>query len=81
MVERLDHTAVTLSFIEGFNEVVLFGGDSSSTDAISVVNKTRIIRFGKCDINVEQCYLIYKDNEFHMKKFCLFPCTYVNTLF
>ena len=56
MVERHSHTAATLSFIEGFNEVVLFGGDSSSTGAISVVNKTRIIRFGKCDINVEQCY-------------------------
>ena len=55
MVERMDHTAATLSFIEGFNEVVLFGGDSSS-GATSVVKKTRIIRFGKCDINVEQCY-------------------------
>ena len=55
MVKRPRHTAATLSFIEGFNEVVLFGGDSSS-GATSVVNKTRIIRFGKCDINVEQCY-------------------------
>ena len=55
IVERLAHTAATLSFIEEFYEVVLFGGDSSS-GATSVVNKTRIIRFGKCDINVEQCY-------------------------
>ena len=56
MVERSDHTAVTVSFIEGFNEVVLFGGDSSSSIDATVVNKTRIIRFGKCNINVEQCY-------------------------
>ena len=56
IVKRCDHIAATLSFIEGFNEVVLFGGDSSSIGAISVINKTRIIRFGKCDINVEQCY-------------------------
>ena len=56
MVELSDHTVATLSFIEGFNEVVLFGRDSSSSYDTSVVNKTRIIRFGKCDINVEQCY-------------------------
>ena len=56
MVERLGHTAATLSFIEGFNEVVLFGGDSSPDTTTSVINETRIIRFGKCDINVEQCY-------------------------
>ena len=46
MVKRRSHIAATLSFIEEFYEVVLFGGFY-----VFSMNKTRIIRFGKCDIN------------------------------
>ena len=53
IVKRCDHIAATHSFIEGFNEVVLFGGDSTLVN-VSIINETRIIRFGKCDINVKQ---------------------------
>ena len=71
MLKRLDHTAATLSFIKGFYEVVLFGGDSSRTSISSVINETRILRFGKCDSNV----INLLGHEFHMK-----TCTHVNTL-
>ena len=54
IVKRLDHTAATLSFIEGFYEVVLFGGNSIPYFGDSRMNDTRIIRFGKCDINEEK---------------------------
>lgn len=52
IVKRSDHIAATLAIIEEFYEVVLlFGLDSVS----SVMNETRIIRFGKCDINEDKC--------------------------
>ena len=49
LVKRYNHIAATLAIIEEFYEVVLFGGNAPS----SCTNKTRIIRFGKCDVNVE----------------------------
>ena len=46
IVERFNHIAATLTVIEEFYEVVLFGGDSTYYVGPSM-NKTRIIRFGK----------------------------------
>ena len=55
MVKRRSHTAATLAIIEEFYEVVLFGGNSSPYFGDPCMNDTRIIRFGKCDINEEKC--------------------------
>ena len=50
IVKRYTHIAATVAIIEEFYEVLLlFGLDSIG----SVMNETRIIRFGKCDINEE----------------------------
>ena len=52
--ERYDLIAATLSFIEEFYEVVLFGGKERNVYE-PPVNETRIIRIGKYDINEEKC--------------------------
>ena len=51
IVKRLNHIAATVAIIEEFYEVVLFSGYRSGF----LMNETRIIRFGKCDINEEKC--------------------------
>ena len=55
IVKRQDHIAATLAITEEFYEVVLFGGYSESSShgpmEFSFMNETRIVRFGKCDIN------------------------------
>ena len=53
IVKRYYHIAATVAIIEEFYEIVLFGGKTSRLGV--VMNKIRIIRFGKCDINEEKC--------------------------
>ena len=60
IVKRYYRTAATLAIIEEFYEVVLFGGFSSRG---SCMNDTRIIRFGKCDINEEKCSYCILDSK------------------
>ena len=52
IVKRLNHIAATVAIIEEFYEVVLFSRYWSGS---LMMNETRIIRFGKCDINEEKC--------------------------
>ena len=60
IVKRRDHIAATLAIIEEFYEVVLFGGNTSRATRM---NNTRIIRFGKCDINEEKCSYCILDSK------------------
>ena len=50
IVKRFGHIAATLAIIEEFYDVFLFGGKSRYYGG-SHKNETRIIRFGKCEIN------------------------------